>query len=83
MKIKIEIRERPKEIHDSPCEHCPSAHYPMDEDCKEIYAMDKATRIKSIFPCAWRVEKLCKGICDVMEVSQQDVNELAERAVSS
>jgi hypothetical protein len=45
----------------------------MDPECKEIFDNEPKPRIGAIFPCAWRPEKFCKGVCEVMEVTQRDI----------
>jgi hypothetical protein len=75
---KIEaLPPRPRVIHASPCVHCPSAAYARGEF--EDPLMDEATQwpraeqVESAFPCAWRPEKLCKGYCDVLKVTEDDL----------
>lgn len=65
---------RPREIHASPCKNCPSAHFPPDAECVEIKEChDRASQVESAFPCAWRPEKLCKGYCDYLNITEGDL----------
>lgn len=67
-------------IHDMPCDHCPSAHFPSDPECLDILNFAHTERVKLAFPCAWRPEKLCKGNCDFMGVSEHDIRRLCGEA---
>lgn len=63
-------------IHRSPCKRCPSAHYPADseaEDIKDMYAKGEITARESVFPCAWRPNKICKGVCDYHGIGEKDL----------
>lgn len=56
------------EIHNSPCKYCPSTKGsdPESDDLKNH--VDKDLRYLLAFPCAWRPEKRCKGLCDFLEI---------------
>ena len=61
-------------IHDEPCPKCPTAHYPPDPESADIEAWVKAGKQPAgawVFPCAWRREKLCKGICDYLGFTEK------------
>lgn len=62
-----EIPDTPREVHDESCEHCPSAHYPPDPCTLDFMELSKEDRMQSVFACAWRPEKLCRGYYDLME----------------
>jgi hypothetical protein len=69
-------RPRPTEIWDLPCERCPSAHYPPDSesaDYKKFYEAGELPAGECVFPCAWRPEKLCRGVCDYLGVTEKDL----------
>lgn len=59
-------RQKPKEIHDRPCASCPSAHFPIDPESEDILEWPIEERLKTVFSCAWRPEKLCRGYWDLM-----------------
>ncbi len=65
----VKIKERPTEIWESPCEKCPSAHGPGDPESEDILEWCRSGEVsfeEATFPCAWRPNKLCKGICDIV-----------------
>ncbi len=65
-----------QEIHSQTCKYCPSAHYPSDpesEDMIRFYREGSLTWDELTFPCAWRPEKLCKGICDQAAKATQSI----------
>ncbi len=68
---------RPTEIHDAPCERCPSAMNAReglkDEESEDYKAAPREIQIESCFPCAWRPEKLCKEYCDFLSVTREDL----------
>lgn len=79
MDRKIILIREPKKlsnlIHKNACKNCPSksGHDPETED---ISKWDRSEQLKTVFNCAWRLEKLCKGYCDLMKISQEDINSL-------
>jgi hypothetical protein len=64
----------PKKLHVHPCVHCPSIHSPDDPESVEIrdYAT-RAEKIESVFRCAWRREKACRGYADFIGVTENDL----------
>ena len=60
------------EIHATPCALCPSAHYPPSEEVEDIHTWPRDLQIESAFPCAWRPEKLCRGYCDELSITDSD-----------
>ncbi len=67
---------RPTEIHAHPCKECPTVACRTsgieDPESEEIRSCSLAVRAESVFPCAWRPEKLCKGYADYMGVTEDD-----------
>lgn len=64
------------EIWKKPCKNCPSAHFPPDPEAADIEKWFKAGEIGldyAVFTCAWRPGKLCKGVCDRMGLTEEDV----------
>jgi len=64
------------EIHKSPCKHCPShinkINGAIDPESSEIKTYSKEIIVKEfLFVCAWRNSKLCKGLCDYMEIDEE------------
>ncbi len=49
-------------VHKTYCARCPS--HPSkepDDEALEFLSMPRELRMLTVFPCAWRREKLCKG----------------------
>lgn len=57
--------EKPTEVHDFPCDNCPSM-FELDPGVLDILRSPEKERLESVFACAWRPEKLCKGYWDLM-----------------
>lgn len=54
-------------VHRECCERCPSAKGQPDEFTKDFMKLPLDLRRMTVFPCAWRPNKLCKGYYDLME----------------
>lgn len=68
---------RPTKIHASPCVHCPSVAMPDDPETLDL--KDHGTRaeqLESVFRCAWRREKACRGYCDRLGINEADLETL-------
>jgi hypothetical protein len=63
----------PREIHSHPCVHCPSTKGPdpMTQDIIDHYP--RSEQLQSVFACAWRPGKLCKGYCDALGVTESEL----------
>ena len=69
---------RPTEVHKKPCKNCPSAHHPRDPEAQDI--LDALSRGEVsfedvVFPCAWRPEKICRGVYDSASLVRNLVEE--------
>lgn len=64
---------RPVAIHRHPCKHCPSALSPPDDITLDYMAAPRAEQLDSVFRCAWRRQKACKGYCDLLGVTESDL----------
>jgi hypothetical protein len=66
-----------KEIHKVSCLNCPSVVNDklniIDPEMEDIKSYSRGDQIKSVFLCGWRGSKLCKGYCDVLNISQNDL----------
>lgn len=63
-------------IHKAPCKRCPSAHYAPDPEAQDIAAMWARREIPleyAVFSCAWRPDALCRGVCDRLGVTAEDL----------
>lgn len=64
------------EIHKACCKHCPSNNNRRagikDPETEDLKGLPKELIAKEyLFVCAWRNEKLCKGICDKFGIDEQ------------
>ena len=62
--------------HSAPCSHCPSAHHPMDPEAADILTLPHAARVETAFPCGWAPKRYCKGYCDQMGISDEDLRSI-------
>lgn len=75
--IVTDLPPTPTELHSAPCKQCPSTgDISEDYEMQEILESSKAVRQAHAFRCAWRPEKLCRGYCDVMGLTQEDFPEV-------
>ena len=68
---------RNRKIWLTPCKHCPSANFPPDPESlhiKELYEAGKMSAFDAIFLCAWRPAKLCKGACDRLGITEEELS---------
>lgn len=64
----------PTTIHAHPCAHCPSILGPEDPesiDIRNCYTHEE--KIDTLFRCAWRREKACRGYADFIGVTEKDL----------
>jgi hypothetical protein len=73
---------RHKEIHSECCKNCPSDISTKKgvedieaKDIKENYSKEFIAK-ELLFVCAWRRNKLCKGLCDYMNINQKMLDEI-------
>lgn len=62
------------QVHKNYCPNCPSnrAVFPdSDPEAKEIEGYPDGERQMFVFPCAWRPNKLCKGICESLDYEEE------------
>lgn len=72
---KVELTQA-TEIHRHPCKHCPSAHHPASEEMEDILAWDsRPHQLDTVFRCAWRTTKACRGYCDALDVSEEELKQ--------
>ena len=65
--------ERATSIHEHACAHCPSAHFPPDEESLDYLRAPRRVQLESVFRCGWRPQKACRGYCDVLDVTEADL----------
>lgn len=79
----VYVAERPTTIHKKPCAHCPSAHFPPDPESADIKAnWSRAAQIDVVFPCAWRPDAMCRGVCDDLNITEEDLRKHAEESAT-
>ena len=61
------------EMRPGVCQHCPSAHYPLDPECLDILAQPKTIKIETAFPCGWDHRYYCRGYCLRMGITNTDL----------
>ena len=67
-------KEGPSSLHKHACRHCPSTYSPDDPECLQIRDFaPREEKIKSLFRCAWRREKACRGYADFIGVTEMDL----------
>ncbi len=74
--VPVEPPPRPREIHRHPCAHCPSAQgavHGHDPESIDLIAASRDAQLDSVFRCSWRPQKLCKGWCDAVNVTEEDL----------
>jgi hypothetical protein len=50
-------------VHAAPCRNCPSMAG-TDPEVEDVLTWPEPYKQQTVFPCAWRREKLCRGYCD-------------------
>ena len=74
--MPAEPQPLPRAIHLHPCARCPADHGSRlghDPEAQDLIAAPRALQLESVFRCSWRPEKLCKGWCDAVGVSESDL----------
>lgn len=74
--IDIKYPNRHIEIHKAPCKNCPShidkINGRIDPESSEIKTYPKEIIAKEfLFVCYCRQSKLCKGLCDYMDIDEE------------
>lgn len=80
--VKSKISELPdtkSEMHIKACKHCPSANFPPDEEVLDILKLSHEERVETAFPCGWNGKKYCKGYCDSMGITNDDLVNLQQK----
>lgn len=70
--LRLRIRDLPlpkpkrvTSVHKEYCDHCPShPRFPLDPESEDIAKLPDGIRQQHVFVCAWRTDKLCKGVCE-------------------
>lgn len=62
-------------IHARACVLCPSVRRPLDPEVQDILTWPREHQVETVFRCAWRPGKLCRGYCDLLRLTEADVHE--------
>lgn len=64
---------RPREIHRNYCAHCPSRPgYEPDPITLDFMTYPfEVRRDEGVFPCGWRPQKMCRGICERLGITEE------------
>ncbi len=81
IKLPNAIKEPNYVMHKRHCKHCPSATS-SDPECDEIKKLSHNEKVKTAFPCGWRPTKFCKGYCDAMGITNEDLLSLKSNATN-
>jgi len=58
-------------VHKNYCKNCPSYHG-TDPEAEDIAGLPDGIRQTYVFPCAWRPEALCKGVCEKLGYKEDE-----------
>lgn len=71
-----------KQIHKAACNGCPSTKG-LDEESAEISTYPKELIAREyLFVCYKRPDKLCKGLCDNMQIDQEYLDKLSFKTIT-
>lgn len=78
------MQQKYREIHKMACKKCPTKNGlkigQIDAETQEIKTYPKEIIVQEyLFPCAWRPNKLCKGLCDYFEITETHINEVIKK----
>ena len=59
-------------IHETCCKHCPSKQG-TDPEVQDVLTWPREQQLETLFVCAWRPDKLCRGYCETLNVTQKEL----------
>lgn len=66
-------------MHKVHCSRCPSQPgMPIDPESAAIAEWPHVQRVGMAFPCGWNGKRYCKGYCDLMGITNKDLEESDE-----
>jgi len=72
------------EVHIDHCPNCPSKWGEIHgHDPETLDMLGWPDRHLQVFPCAWRPEKLCRGICDLFGYDKEKHGEEIRKMIHS
>jgi len=75
------VKKRVTAIHSSYCKYCPSNRFPDDDESKMIASMPDGIKQKYVFVCAWRTNKLCRGVCESLDYDEKKHSHLLNEGI--
>lgn len=72
-------RPRPLTIYKRPCPPCPSTKDFLDPEVEDIKTWPREHQLDTVFVCAWRKTKNCKGYCDELGVTEAELRASTEK----
>lgn len=66
-------------MHKVACKNCPSAHFPIDPESADIRTWKHEDKVDTAFPCGWSPVRYCRGYCEQMGITNDDLSELNSR----
>jgi len=73
--------KRPTKVHSKYCKYCPSRDGASDPESRMIASMPNGVKQTYVFSCAWRNEKLCKGVCEELDYQEEKHGHLLDSGV--
>lgn len=70
-------------IHKVCCTNCPSANYPSDPETEDILTWPREQQKETVFACGWNQKRYCKGYCDVLKITEQEIIEIHTRRLNN
>lgn len=70
---------RPTKCRDTPCRHCPSTSSDIDPETQGILTWDRPQQLETVFSCAWTKRQLCRGYCDRLKLSADEIESVLSR----
>ena len=72
------LKETQPRAHTVPCKNCPSANHPPDPEVQDVMTWPREEQVKTAFACGWNQTRFCRGYCDKLEITEQDLINLCE-----
>jgi len=76
------IAKAPDGCRPTACAHCPSARSARigqpDPETEDIKTCSRRYQLDSVFKCAWSDNVLCKGYCDELKVTPEEMRSVID-----
>jgi len=64
--------------HVKPCKHC-SSMCGIDPETEDILTWPREQQIETVFPCGWNGIRYCRGYCDKLEITPDELTAVHNR----